>query len=515
MTTTNKRQTTVLAVLDGLAISQEAASNAVSLARTPVLDGLWGSWPSGLAEASGLEVGLPPGQMGNSEVGHLNIGAGRVVYQELTRISKSIADGDFFDNKAFLEAIGNCKSTGADIHLMGLFSDGGVHSHTNHVYALLELAKRHGLDNVYIHVFTDGRDVAPASARGFVAELEARARDIGVGTIASIIGRYYSMDRDKRWERTKLAYDALVFGVGARAESALECMEASYAAGITDEFVLPTLITPGGADAATIKPGDSIIFFNFRPDRARQISRALLDQAFNDFERVWFPTTFVSFTNYDSTIPGLITAYNSQSLENTLGEYVSNMGKTQLRIAETEKYAHVTFFLNGGVELPNPGEERILVPSPKVATYDLMPEMSAYEVGKKLVEGILSGNYDLIVVNFANPDMVGHTGILEAAIKAVEAVDACLGMAVDALLESGGQMLVCADHGNADRMQDPATGEPFTAHTTNPVPVILVNCTNARGVRRGGKLCDIAPTLLELMGLAKPKEMTGESLLVF
>ena len=505
---------TVLVVLDGLAISAEHNANAVALANTPVLDALWAKYPSGLAEASGLAVGLPPGQMGNSEVGHLNIGAGRVVYQELTRISKSIADGDFFEKPAFLSAIQSCKHKGKALHLMGLFSDGGVHSHTSHVYALLELAKRHGLKDVYIHVFPDGRDVAPSSGKGFVAELEAKARDIGVGKIASIIGRYYAMDRDKRWERTKLAYDAMLNGIGARATSAAQCMEDSYEAGITDEFVLPTLICPPGEAPHTINPDDSIIFFNFRPDRARQIVRAILDPDFVGFERTHIPTTLVALTNYDPTIPGLGVAYHTQTMDNTLGEYLSAQGKTQLRLAETEKYAHVTFFLNGGIEPPNPGEDRILVPSPKAATYDTVPEMSAHAVADELVSGILSKRYDLVVVNFANPDMVGHTGILEAAIKAVEAVDTCLGRAVEAVIESGGQMLVCADHGNADKMKDLVTGEAFTAHTTNPVPIILVNTPSAKAVREGGKLCDIAPTLLHMMGIPQPQEMTGESLML-
>ena len=510
------KTTTVLVILDGYGITDETDNNAIKAAKTPVLDDLISSCPFALGEASGLAVGLPDGQMGNSEVGHLNIGAGRVVYQELTRITKAIEDGDFFENEAFLKAAENCKAHDSSLHLYGLVSDGGVHSHTTHLYALLEFAKRQGLSKVFVHAFLDGRDTPPTSAKGFLAELESKMNEIGVGQIATICGRYYAMDRDKRWERVKSAYDALVSGVGERVASASECIEKTYAADVNDEFVLPTIIEKNGVPVSLIAPNDSVIFFNFRPDRAREISRVFCDPDFAEFERPhgYFPLCYVTFTEIDPTIPNKFVAYQADELHNTLGEYLSSLGKTQLRLAETEKYAHVTFFFNGGREDAYIGEDRILVPSPKVATYDLQPEMSAREVTEKLTEAILSRKYDLIIINYANCDMVGHTGVIPATVKAVEVVDECVGVVVEAVKTSGAQMLICADHGNADKMVDYETREPHTAHTSNSVPLILVNCQEVRGLRSGGKLCDISPTLLDLMDIPKPKEMTGQSLLV-
>ncbi len=464
--------------------------------------------------ASGLFVGLPDGQMGNSEVGHLNIGAGRIVYQDLTKITKSIQDGDFFENPALLDAVKNCKKNGSALHLMGLLSDGGVHSHIEHVYGLLELAKRNGLDKVYVHGFMDGRDTPPSSGIEYVKELEAKMKELGVGEIATLSGRYYAMDRDNRWDREEKAYSALVYGEGHTADSAVEAMQKSYDEGVTDEFVFPTVIQKNGQPVAKIQAQDSIIFYNFRPDRARQLTRAFCDDGFTGFQRDRLPVFFVCFTDYDATIPNKEVAFHKEVLHNILGEYLAKNGKTQLRLAETEKYAHVTFFFNGGVEVPNENEDRILVPSPKVATYDLKPEMSANEVCDKLVEAIDSHKYDLIVVNFANPDMVGHTGIMEAAVKAIETVDACLGRTLEAIKRNDAQMFLCADHGNAEQLIDYETGEPFTAHTTNPVPFVLVNYKPGVTLREGGKLADIAPTLLEMMGMDKPAEMTGESLLV-
>jgi 2,3-bisphosphoglycerate-independent phosphoglycerate mutase len=503
-------------ILDGFGESAEKEGNAIYLARTPNIDSLKAGCPWEPGYASGLDVGLPDGQMGNSEVGHLNIGAGRIVYQELTRITKSIADGDFFQNPALLLAVENCRKHNSDLHLYGLLSDGGVHSHNEHLYALLLFAKRSGLERVYIHAFLDGRDTPPTSGKGYLLELEEKLAQIGVGKIATIMGRYYAMDRDKRWERVQLAYDALTLGKGAAAGSARECMDASYGQGVNDEFVVPTVIMNNGEPTAVIKANDSVIFFNFRPDRAREITRAFCDPKFNSFPRLtgFLPIKYICLTEYDPTIPNKTVAYHPQTLENTLGEYISQLGLKQLRLAETEKYAHVTFFFNGGVEEPNDNEDRALIPSPKVATYDLKPEMSAREVADTLVESILSGEYDLIIINFANPDMVGHTGILSAAVSAVETVDACVGRAVDALKRVGGQMFLCADHGNSEKMIDLETGEPFTAHTTNPVPFILVNCKAASGLAAGGKLCDIAPTLLDMMDIPKPPEMTGRSLLI-
>ena len=506
----------VLMVLDGYGLSDRTEGNAIAMANTPVMDKLMKEYPFVKGNASGLYVGLPDGQMGNSEVGHMNIGAGRIIYQDLTRITKAIEDGEFYKNEELLAAMENCKKNNSDLHLFGLLSDGGVHSHISHIYGLLEMAKKNGVSNVYVHAFLDGRDTPPASAKDFVARLEDKMAEIGVGKVASLAGRYYAMDRDNNWDRVKEAYLSLTTGEGKSADNAVKALEESYAADVTDEFVVPTVITENGKPLSVVKPDDSVIFFNFRPDRAREITRAMCDPEFTGFERRngVFPLTYVCFTEYDETIPGKIIAFHKEEITNTFGEFLAANGLTQLRLAETEKYAHVTFFFNGGVEEPNEGEDRILVKSPKVATYDLKPEMSAYEVCDKLVGAIKSENYDVIVINFANPDMVGHTGVQEAAIKAVEAVDECVGKAVEALKEVDGQMFICADHGNAEQLIDEETGEPFTAHTTNPVPFILVNADPAYKLREGGCLADIAPTLIELMGMQQPAEMTGKSLLV-
>ena len=510
------KKPTVLLIMDGFGLNDRHEANAVYEANTPNIDKLMEECPFVKGNASGLAVGLPDGQMGNSEVGHLNMGAGRIVYQELTRITKAIKDGDFFDNKAFLEAVENCKKNNSTLHLYGLLSDGGVHSHNTHLYALLELAKRQGLTDVCVHCFLDGRDTAPTSGKEFIEELETKIKEIGVGQIASIEGRYYAMDRDNRWDRVEKAYAALVYGEGNEAADAVEAIQASYDNDKTDEFVIPTVIKKDGQPVGTVKANDSVIFFNFRPDRAREITRAMCDPEFTGFERRngVFPLTYVCFTEYDETIPGKIIAFHKEEITNTFGEFLAANGLTQLRLAETEKYAHVTFFFNGGVEVPNKGEDRILVKSPAVATYDLQPEMSAPEVGEKLVEAIKSDKYDVIIINFANPDMVGHTGVQEAAIKAVETVDTCVGNAVAALKEVDGQMFICADHGNCEQLIDYETGEPYTAHTTNPVPFILVNYDPAYTLREGGCLADIAPTLIEMMGMEQPAEMTGKSLLI-
>lgn len=508
------KKPTVLMILDGFGLNKKEEANAVFSAKTPNIDKMFAEWPVVEGGASGMDVGLPDGQMGNSEVGHLNMGAGRIVYQELTRITKSIQDGDFFENEALLHAVENCKKNGSALHMMGLLSDGGVHSHNTHLYGLLELAKKQGLTEVYVHCYLDGRDTPPASGLQYVTELQDKMAEIGVGKIASVHGRYYAMDRDNRWEREEKAYAALVYGEGEEAATGAEAVSNSYAKEVYDEFVLPTVVKENGAPVATIKENDSVIFFNFRPDRARQLTRVFCDPEFTGFERKYFPLTFVCFTDYDATIPNKEIAFVKEKLTNIFGEYLAKMGKTQLRLAETEKYAHVTFFFNGGVEQPYEGEDRILVPSPKVATYDLQPEMSAYIVADKLVESIRSEKYDVIIVNFANPDMVGHTGIMDAAVAAVEAVDTCVGRAMEALLEVDGQMFLCADHGNSEQLLDYETGAPFTAHTTNPVPFVLVNAGEGVGLREGGCLADIVPTLLEMMGLEQPAEMTGKSLLV-
>lgn len=501
-------------ILDGFGINPVHEANAVYTAKTPNIDKLLKDWPHTEGGASGLDVGLPDGQMGNSEVGHLNIGAGRIVYQELTRITKSIKDGDFFENEALLHAVENCKKHDSALHLMGLLSDGGVHSHNTHLYGLLELAKRNGLTKVYVHCYLDGRDTPPASGLQYVKELQETMNELGIGKIATVHGRYYAMDRDNRWEREEKAYAALVYGEGEEAASGEEAVSNSYAKETYDEFVLPTVVKENGAPVATIQENDSIIFFNFRPDRARQLTRVFCDPEFSGFERKYFPVTFICFTDYDATIPNKEVAFVKEKLSNIFGEYIASKGLTQLRLAETEKYAHVTFFFNGGVEQPYEGEDRILVPSPKVATYDLQPEMSAYTVCDKLVEAIHSQKYDVIIINFANPDMVGHTGIMDAAVAAVEAVDTCVGRVIEALLEEDGQLFMCADHGNSEQLKDYETGAPFTAHTTNPVPFVLVNAGEGISLRDGGRLADIAPTLLDMMGMEQPAEMTGSSLLV-
>ncbi len=507
---------TVLMILDGYGLNDKKEGNCVINASTPVMDRLMKEYPFVKGNASGMAVGLPEGQMGNSEVGHLNMGAGRIVYQELTRITKEIQDGTFFTNPALLHAVENCKKNDSALHMFGLVSDGGVHSHNTHLYGLLELAKRNGLEKVYVHCFLDGRDTPPASGKEYVEQLEEKMKEIGVGKVGVISGRYYVMDRDNNYDRVEKAYDALTKGVGLKAESASAAIAESYGRNETDEFVKPTVVCKDGVPVATICDKDSVIFFNFRPDRAREITRAFCDDDFKGFAREKrLDLTYVCFSDYDPTIPNKEVAFHKISVTNTFGEWLAANHMTQARIAETEKYAHVTFFFNGGVEEPNEGETRILVNSPKeVATYDLKPEMSAIGVCDKLVEAIQSGKYDVIVINFANPDMVGHTGVQAAAIKAVETVDSCVGRAVEAIREVGGVMFICADHGNAEQLLDYETGEPFTAHTTNPVPFILVNDKKGRKLREGGCLADIVPTLIELMGKEQPVEMTGKSLLI-
>ncbi len=506
----------VLMVLDGYGLNERTEGNAIAMANTPVMDKLMKECPFVKGAASGLAVGLPDGQMGNSEVGHMNIGAGRIIYQDLTKITKDIKDGTFFENKVLLEAIENCKKNDSDLHLWGLLSDGGVHSHITHLYGLLEMAKRNGLSKVYVHAFLDGRDTPPASGKDYVEQLQAKMDELGVGKIASLSGRYYAMDRDTNWDRVQLAYDSLTKGEGVKATNAVDAMQASYDDGKTDEFVLPTVIVDeNGAPLSLVKDGDSVIFFNFRPDRAREITRAFCDDKFTGFERPFLKLTYVCFKDYDESIPNKKIAFEKEELTNTFGEFLAKNGLKQLRLAETEKYAHVTFFFNGGVEDPNVDEFRLLVNSPKdVATYDLKPEMSAPEVGMDLVEAIKSDKYDVIVINFANPDMVGHTGVISAAVKAVERIDELVGDAVAAIKEAGGVMFICADHGNAEKMIDYETGEPHTAHTTNPVPFILVNGDPSWKLREGGCLADIAPTLIDIMGMEQPAEMTGKSLLV-
>ena len=504
------RNLTMLMILDGFGINEKKDGNAIALANTPVIDKLFKINPNTTIKTSGLDVGLPEGQMGNSEVGHTNIGAGRIVYQELTRITKSIEDGDFFSNAELIGAIENCKKNHTKLHVMGLLSDGGVHSHIRHLYAILELAKRKDFEDVYVHCFLDGRDTPPASGEGFIAELEKKMEEKGVGKIASITGRFYAMDRDKRWERLQKAYDALVNGIGEKYTSATQAIEDSYQKEIFDEFVLPTLICNNDEPIATIGENDSVVFFNFRPDRAREITRSLVDKEFTGFERKYFPLYYVCFTNYDDTIKNVHIVFKKDEIKNTFGEIISKKGLTQLRIAETEKYAHVTFFFNGGEEKQYKGEDRILIPSPKVETYDLKPEMSANEVTDKVVEAIESQKYDCIILNYANPDMVGHTGSLEAAIKAIETIDACVGRVVEAIEKVNGVALITADHGNSEQMIDYTTGEPHTAHTTNPVPLILVG---KKAKLKPGRLADLAPTMLDIMGIEKPIEMTGTSLI--
>ena len=506
---------TVLLILDGFGLSERSDHNAIAMAETPVLDRLMKECPSVKGNASGPAVGLPEGQMGSSEVGHLNIGAGRIVLQELERITKAVKDGDFFENKALLMAMNNAKEKGTSLHIYGLVSDGGVHSHNSHLYALLEMAKREGLDKVYVHCFMDGRDTPPKSGTDFIRALQEEMEKIGCGKIATVSGRYYAMDRDNNWDRIEKTYRALTIGEGITAGSAEEAVAQSYRKGDTDEFILPTVIMEDGAPVTTIGDGDSIIFFNFRPDRAREITRTFCCDEFSDFDRgSRKQVTYVCFTDYDETIPNKEIAFGREIIPNTFGEWLAANNLKQARIAETEKYAHVTFFFNGGVEEPNEGEDRFLIPSPKVATYDLKPEMSAPEVCDTLVEKIRSGEYDVIIANLANPDMVGHTGNEKAAIEAVSCTDKCIGRVVEAVEEADGQLFICADHGNAETMVDYETGEPLTSHTSNPVPFILVNYDPAYTLREGGCLADIAPTLIEMMGMEKPAEMTGESLLI-
>ena len=500
-----------LLIIDGFGIAPKGEGNAITLAGTPYVDSLKAKYPTTQLQASGLAVGLPDGQMGNSEVGHLNIGAGRIVYQDLTHISKEIAEGGFFKNEALLWAMDNAKKNGKKLHVYGLLGPGGVHSHIEHLHALIEMAKREGV-TPYIHCFMDGRDVPPKSGLDYVKELDEFLKKTGCGKIATVCGRYYAMDRDTNWDRTKKAYDMLTKGEGLKFNSAEEAMADSYQRNVTDEFVLPSVIVENGQPVAKIEKGDSIIFFNYRPDRARQITRAFINEDFTGFEREtgFLNPCYVGFTRYDATFTNWKVAFGPRHLDNTLGEYLAKLNKTQLRIAETEKYAHVTFFFNGGVEAPNKGEERVLIPSPKVATYDLKPEMSAYEVTDKAVEEIKSGKFDVMILNFANCDMVGHTGVLEAAVKAVKAVDECVKKVVEAIQSVGGCCLITADHGNADKMVAD-DGKPFTAHTTNPVPLIMVDGFGK--LADGGKLCDIAPTMLTMMGLEIPAEMTGRSLI--
>ena len=498
---------TTLIIMDGFGMEGANPGNAVSNAPTPRLDKIFAECPGCRLSASGLDVGLPEGQMGNSEVGHTNIGAGRVVFQDLPHISRDIDSGVFFQNGALNEAMENCREWGSSLHLMGLLSDGGVHSHITHVFALLKMAKEQGIKNVFVHCFLDGRDVPPSSGKGYVEQLQAKCQELGVGRIATVMGRYYAMDRDKRWDRVQRAYDAIANGEGPFEEDAAQAVQKSYDAGVTDEFVEPVVCAKGGQ----VRDNDSVIFFNFRPDRAREITRCFVDEDFNDVERKrgFVPVTYVCMTEYDATMPNVSVAYPREKLANIFGEYISSLGLTQLRIAETEKYAHVTFFFNGGVEQVFPGEDRCLIASPKVATYDLQPEMSAYQVTVEAVKRIESGSYDVIILNFANCDMVGHTGVYEAACKAVSTVDECVGRVVDATSKMGGVSMITADHGNAERMVD-ADGSPFTAHTTNLVPFYIVG---ANVTLRDGRLCDIAPTMLDLMGLEKPAEMDGETLI--
>ena len=507
-----KKNLTMLAILDGWGINEKEEGNAIKLAKTPNLDSIISQYPTTKIKTSGLDVGLPDGQMGNSEVGHTNIGAGRIVYQELTRITKSIQDGDFFEKKEFLDAINYCKKHNSNLHLYGLLSNGGVHSHNTHLYALLELCKKQEFDKVFVHCFLDGRDTPPASGENFIAELEDKIKEIGVGKIASIMGRYYAMDRDKRWDRVELAYNALAKGEGLTAKSAISAIESAYQREEFDEFVKPTVITENEEPIATVKQNDSIIFFNFRPDRAREITRVFVDKAFDGFERKFQYVNYVCMTQYDETMPGVEVAFKPTEITNKFGEYISKNGYSQLSIAETEKYAHFTFFFNGGNEVKYEGEDRILVDSPKVATYDLQPEMSAYEVTDKVVDVIKKNETDVIILNFANCDMVGHTGVLEAAEKAVETVDECIGKIVTEVLKVDGTIIITADHGNAEQMIDYTTGDPHTAHTTTPVPLVIAGCKDNIKLKEG-RLADIAPTMLDLMGLERPAEMTGESLI--
>lgn len=500
-----------LIIMDGFGESKVSEGNAIKSANTPNLDRLMKEYPTTFINASGMDVGLPDGQMGNSEVGHTNIGAGRIVYQDLTRVTKSINDGDFFENEVLVNLMNNAKDKA--LHVLGLLSDGGVHSHIDHIKGFIKMAKEQGVKNVFVHAFTDGRDVSPSSAMKFIDDLQNYMNEVGVGKFASVSGRYYAMDRDKRWERVQLAYEAMVCGKGNTASSMKEAIEKSYADGKDDEFVVPTIIVENNEPVGLIKQGDSVAFANFRPDRAREITRAIVDEDFSGFERDYVKTMFVCLTTYDITIKNVEVAFKPQSLENTLGEYLAKKGVVQLRTAETEKYAHVTFFFNGGVEEPNENEDRLLVPSPDVATYDLQPEMNANDLTEKVLAEIDKDKYDFIVLNYANPDMVGHTGVIEAAIKAVETVDSCVGKVVEKVLSKGGSAVITADHGNAELMIDPETKTTVTAHSTNPVPFIVVGENKSLTLKEGGRLSDIAPTILDMMNFEKPAEMTGNSLI--
>ena len=511
-----KTRPVCLFIMDGYGIRESADGNAIKIADSGVIDRLYSEYPSTMLGASGMSVGLPDGQMGNSEVGHLNIGAGRIVYQELTRITKAIKDGDFFENEELNAAIDHALENGTKLHIYGLTSPGGVHSHTDHLYGLIDLCKKRGIKDVFIHCFMDGRDVSPTSGKGFIEDLQAKLKSAGVGKIATVSGRYYAMDRDNRWERVEKSYDALTIGNGVKCEDPAAAMQKSYDDGVTDEFVIPVNVCENGKPIGLIGKGDSIIFFNFRPDRAREITRAFTQEDFSGFERKtgYLAPFYVCFTQYDATFKNVRIAFKPQSLKNTLGEFLADKGYTQLRIAETEKYAHVTFFFNGGVEAPNINEERDLIASPKVATYDLQPEMSAYLVTDKILEEIASDKFDVIILNYANCDMVGHTGVLDAAVKAVKTVEECVEKITAAVLEKGGTCFITADHGNAD-MMIAEDGSPFTAHTTNPVPFIAVGKDlKGKKLRTGGVLADIAPTMLEVIGEEKPAEMTGESLFI-
>jgi len=509
-----KNKLVTLLIMDGFGINPETKGNAIYAANKINLDYYMKKYPTSRLKTSGLAVGLPEGQMGTSEVGHMNMGAGRVVYQELARISKSILDGDFFKKEEFLGAIENCKKNNSKLHLYGLLSTGGVHSHTSHLTALLKLAKENGLKDVYVHCFLDGRDVPPTSGKGFVEELQKTLKEVGIGKIATVMGRYYIMDRDKRWERLQLGYDAMVLGKGEMCEDPVEAVNISYNRNETDEFVKPFVITENNKPIATIDENDSVIFYNFRTDRAREITWALMNEDFEEFKREkgYFPLYYVCMTQYDENLKNVHVAFKPEVLENKLGEYLSKKGYNQLRIAETEKYAHVTFFFNGGVEHISEGEDRILVPSPKVATYDMQPEMSAYEVTEKAVEAIDKKIYDVVILNFANPDMVGHTGNFNAAVKAVEVTDECVGKVVEAVLKQDGYVLITSDHGNADVMYDYAKDEPVTSHTVNDTPFLLIGAGDVKV--NEGALSDLAPTILELLGEQLPAEMTGKSLIV-
>ena len=509
------KRPTVLLILDGYGLSEQTEHNAIALADTPVMDRLMEEYPFAKGNASGLAVGLPEGQMGSSEVGHLNMGAGRIVYQDLVRITKEIESGSFFENEALLKAMDNAKENGTSLHIFGLLSDGGVHSHNFHLYALLELAKRRGLNKVYVHCFTDGRDTPPESGKDYIRALQDEMDRIGCGRIATVAGRYYAMDRDNHWDRIEKAYRAITLGEGETADSAMEAVTQSYAKGETDEFILPTVVMENGAPTAVVGDGGSVVFYNFRSDRAKEMTRVFCCEAFDGFDRgPRKQVTYVCFTDYDATIPNKEVAFEKEEMVNTFGEWLAANGLKQARIAETEKYAHVTSFFNGGKEAPNEGEDRFLIPSPQVATYDLQPEMSAQAVCDTLIDKIRSGEYDVIVANFANSDMVGHTGVEKAAVEAVECLDECIGRVVETIREVDGQLFICADHGNAEVMVNEETGEPWTAHTSNPVPFILVNYDPAYCLREGGCLADIAPTLIEMMGMEKPAEMTGKSLLI-